>query len=267
MNFFLKRILHKTRDLRTWAFLALLPAIIFMVYKALSPDLFEVSQDLSLTADAPVALTASPTDFQPVSWFLKHQDEFFLDTYTLRALNSQLNPESLLDQKNNQALPSIKVIRECMSLQSTANNNTRVTYAGKDKALGQQLVDFYAKRLVKKAEEGIKRSALQTQAAMPGDSAQKNQLLKEKASSVITTTGDSVVYEQNAFWRQNRLLPAVGWLIAGLILFVCAVLFVETLDTSFKSERQVAAFLQLPILGTLPNLNKISRYIGMKSSK
>jgi len=256
MSFFLKRLLHRMSDLRMWALLVLAPAIIYIAYKAVSHDFFYIYQDLSIASGAPVALTTSPTDFEPVSRFVKNQDDFFLDTYTLKALVNQLNPGLLLDQKNIQAVPSIQNIKECMSLQCPANNTTRVSFMGKDKELGQMLVDFYAKRLVKKAEEGVKRS----DAAAPAT-------MKKQAQSDISAIGNIVIHEQNAFWRQDRLVPVILLIVAGCIVFLGLIALMELFDSSFKSERQVAAYLQLPLLGTMPNLHKISQYISGKSSK
>lgn len=267
MSFFLKRLRHRIGDHRNWSFLALLPAIIYIAFKALSPDLFYMYQDISLSPGAPVALTTSPTDFEPVSWFVKNQENFFLDTYTLKVLSSQLNQNILLDQKNTQFAPSINNIKQCMSIQCPTNNNTRISYLGKDKALGQMLVDFYAKRLIKKAEEGVKRYDVQSQGAALKEVVQKIPLLKKQSRPSFAAMGDIVIDEQNAFWRQDRLVPVIALIIIGCVLFLCLAAVMELVDPSFKSERQVAAYLQLPLLGTLPNLNKISQYIGGKSSQ
>jgi capsular polysaccharide biosynthesis protein len=41
----------------------------------------------------------------------------------------------------------------------------------------------------------------------------------------------------------------------------------EWSDPSFKSERQVAQYLELPILGSLPDLNKVSAALDSKPER
>jgi len=84
---------------------------------------------------------------------------------------------------------------------------------------------------------------------------------------------------ENSLLKNNSLclevtsgLPNEGktTIVAGLAaiaagqrkLRVLAVL--EWFDPSFKSERQIAQYLELPILGSIPDLNKISAALHSK---
>lgn len=267
MLFFIKRYLYKVRVLRGWLILALFPSIIYLAFKAASPDLFNIYQDISITLDAPIALTTSPTDIQTLNWFSNHQEEFFLDTFTLKTLYNQLNPNMITDQKNNLSQLLINRIKDSMSLTTTKANTAQIKYLGKDKIAGQMFVDFYAKRLLKKAEEGMKREEMQADGddALQKKALQQPSLAAKKAAN-IDIIGDIVISEQRALWRQDRLLPAVTLFFIGCIVFLLIIVFIELFDPAFKSERQVAAYLQLPILGAIPNLSKMSQSMGIKSS-
>ncbi|MFQ5964664.1 MAG: hypothetical protein ACE5KZ_10295 [Candidatus Scalinduaceae bacterium] len=65
-------------------------------------------------------------------------------------------------------------------------------------------------------------------------------------------------------WRSYRLFPLM-WSFLGSVLVVLIFLGVlEITDTSFKSEREVARYLGLPILGSLPKLSEYSNTLDGK---
>jgi hypothetical protein len=263
----MKRYLHKMNMLRTWMLLVLISPVIYLSVKAFIPDIFTVSQDISIPQDVPVALSTSPNEFQTLSWFTKHQDEFFLDLFTIRTLYNQLNPNTIEDQKNNASLAFlISRIKDTMSIKTTKENITRIVYLGKDKQSGQTFVEFYAKRLIQKAEEGIKRKEMQSRGEALPENQVRNRTLSTMTSSSIAMREGIIISEQKSFWRNDRMVPALSLLIIGLIVFMISIGFAELFDHSFKSERQVAAYLQLPILGELPNLTKMSQSIGIKKT-
>ncbi|MEI6126921.1 MAG: hypothetical protein WCQ99_10270 [Pseudomonadota bacterium] len=265
MIFFIKRYFHKISLLRSWLILALLPCVVLLAFKASRPDRFTVYQDIAITAEAPVALTTSPTDFQTLGWFSEHQEDFFLDTFTLKALYNQLHPAIAADQKNGLYLQLLNHIKDSMSLTGAKADTAQIKYLGKDKVAGQTFVDFYAKRLVKKAEDGRKRSEMQAAQEAQQGTALQNPSSAENKAAQIGLTGDAVLVEHKALWRQDRLLPAAVLLMLSSIVFLIIVAFIELFDPAFKSERQVAAYLKLPIFGALPNLSTMSHSMGIKS--
>jgi capsular polysaccharide biosynthesis protein len=54
-------------------------------------------------------------------------------------------------------------------------------------------------------------------------------------------------------------------LAAGLAAVLLWIGILELLDTSFKSERQIARILRLPVLGTVPNVFRLSEEISIKA--
>jgi capsular polysaccharide biosynthesis protein len=72
------------------------------------------------------------------------------------------------------------------------------------------------------------------------------------------------INEHRTLWRHERLVPLALITFISLIGVLIVLAVLEWSDPSFKSERQVAQYLDLPILGSLPDLNKISAALNMK---
>ncbi len=77
--------------------------------------------------------------------------------------------------------------------------------------------------------------------------------------------GGLAVESQKALWRNERLPVTVLLLAAGLAAVLIWIGILELLDTSFKSERQIARILRLPVLGTVPNVFRLSKALCIKA--
>jgi hypothetical protein len=133
----------------------------------------------------------------------------------------------------------LETIKDNMSLTMPSEDLLMVSYHGKDRKVGKALVGYYSQRLIQKIEEGFERS--------------NHRDINSKTPFLM---GSMEIKAHRAFWRSERFLPFVltGILSFLGVLMVLAVL--EWSDPSFKSERQVAQYLNLPILGSLPDLKK-----------
>jgi hypothetical protein len=117
------------------------------------------------------------------------------------------------------------------------NAGLRLSYTGEDSTLGRTLVAFYTGRLVKRLKEGRARTP-------PG-----------AASPPLTfqPAGDIVVVAERSLWRPERMRPASIVLCLSTLAVLLLIAMFELLDPSFKSERQMARYLGLPVLGALPD--------------
>jgi hypothetical protein len=129
-----------------------------------------------------------------------------------------------------------------------SENIAIIAFNGKDKAIGQTLVSYYANRLIQKGKEGLIRSKH-----------------KESSFKLPALMGNMEINEHRNLWRPERLVPLVLITFISLIGVLMVLAVLEWSDPSFKSERQVAQYLKLPILGSLPDLNKISAALHSKS--
>jgi hypothetical protein len=74
----------------------------------------------------------------------------------------------------------------------------------------------------------------------------------------VALRGDLIVEAHRALWRSDRAAPVAQALIISLIAVIVFLGVLEWSDPAFKSERQIARYLGVPILGSLPDLTLIS---------
>jgi hypothetical protein len=126
---------------------------------------------------------------------------------------------------------------------SPADTTTlRLSYIGKDARLGRILVAFYTERLMKRIADGWTRT---------NGAATSSPFAIQPAGTIITVGTRSI-------WSADR------WLPTGIVLFLSTlgvlvlIAIFEITDPSFKSERQMARYLELPVLGTLPDADSLT---------
>ena len=123
---------------------------------------------------------------------------------------------------------------------TTDNQKARVTYTGSDKTTGALLADYYSEALHNRIIEGYRRQG-----------AHFTSPLMEKPQRDPSTPAQTVA------WSWDRLIPSLLFLFFGAMVGLVFLIIREAKDTSYKSERQIAEHIRLPILGSLPNLNRV----------
>jgi hypothetical protein len=263
-SFFLKRYLYKISSQRGLFILALIPAFMYLAAAAAKMDRFKIYQAIKIAPDIPLALSNSPSDVTSIDWFVAHQDELFLDGYTLQTLGRELQKE-LPPQPAIMTEPQLmQVIKNAMSL-SYEKGMLRISYSGVNQGMGEFLAAFYAKKIVKKAEEGVRRQEM-----LPARQVQQQEGIVSpipKSPPYSELKGGLTVESEKALWRSERLPITVLLLAAGLAAVLVWIGILELLDNSFKSERQIARILRLPVLGTVPNVFTLSKVIGAERKK
>jgi hypothetical protein len=245
MLFQLRRYYFGLVKYKSWLLFFLIPPLVFLFGTALIPSHFIVSQQISCPIETPVARMSSPTDTMPVQAFLTNPEKLFLHPFTLKALYTRLHP-GLTGYRTDPQMPIlVDSIQKHMTLYKINDETLVIRYSGPDLELGNTLVSFFSERWVQNAMEGIKRSAMTS----PPD--------QEPGLSGMTSTLTQRTVLPSKYlpaFLQTIIFSLFGALIFAGIL--------EFKDSSFKSERQMAQYLKLPILGSLPNLDRV--YSAMK---
>jgi hypothetical protein len=254
VRYYVRRYLHGLKARSPWLLLILLPPLTYLIFAALRADRFVVKQDVGISRDAPIALSTSPVDFAKMSDFLAQPAEFFSDRFAVRELYGQLYPGTILDQTSPQFGPLLSAVERHMLMISPSDKLVRIMYRGADPALGAKLVEFYAKRLIKKSEDGLKRSKAQLAKGPPA--------LGQEASVTAQLRGGPGKEAQRALWRRGRLPTLLKLTIVSVLVVLVLIGALEWADASFKSVRQVARYLNVPVLGALPDLNRVSKTLS-----
>jgi len=249
MHFHMKRYLHGVSRRRLWLLLILVPPLVYLALSAIRSDRFSIKQDIAISKDAPVALASGPIGLERMEEIASHPDDFFQNNFAVRKLYTNLYAGTAVYRADRQFRILLDTIRDGMSLTMPSENIVRITYHGKDLKIGQALVGYYSQRLLLKAKEGLARSEHM-----------------ESKRLVPKLMGGMEVEEHHALWRLERLLPFVMICIFSLMGVLVLLGVLEWFDKSLKTERQVARYLELPIIGSLPDLNKISAALVAKRS-
>ncbi len=252
MHFNVKRYLYGALGRRLWLLLIFLTPLAYLALSANRSDRFSVKQNISIAKGTPVAFVGfgvTPVGLIRMGDLVARPDDFFQNNFTVRKLYSELHSGPPMYGLDGQVNSLKNTIMKVMSLTMPNENVVTITYYGRDQNMGKTLVGYYSKRLVQKAREGLDRSRLRNS---------KPQLPKLK--------GSMQVEEHRAHWRSERLLPLVVIFIISLIAVMALLAVLEWADLSFKSELQVARYLGLPILGSLPDLSKVSAVLDTTHS-
>ncbi len=249
MNFQMKRYIYGVSKRRLLLLLILVPPFVFLALSAIRSDRFSIKQDLSISKDSPVALASGPLGLERMEKIASHPNDFFQNNFAVRKLYTNLYAGTAVYRADRQFRILLDTIKDGMSLTMPSENIVRITYHGKNQKIGQALVGYYSQRLLLKAKEGLSRSEH-----------------RDSKSMLPKLMGGMEVEEHRALWRIERLFPFVSILIVSLMGVLVLLGVLEWSDQSLKTERQVARYLELPIIGSLPDLNKISAALVAKRS-
>ncbi|MBU1169757.1 MAG: hypothetical protein KKD44_09365 [Proteobacteria bacterium] len=244
MNFNVKRYYYGIVKRRLLALVIFIIPAVFLIVSAIFPDRYTVVQNVTISEDSPVALLTNPVGFMAFKELNEDPSAFFLNAYALNKITGTLL--SGWAEKYGPVMDD--VIKTSMNMVLAGKNTVQISYFGKSREVGDILVSFYSDRLVKKALEGLVRSNNEGPGIMPD------------------LSGGIEVYEIRAVWRPERLRPLIYCTMASIILVLILFGFLEWNDPSFKSERQIARYIGLPILGNVPDLNKVAALIRAEES-
>jgi hypothetical protein len=248
IRFLIKRYFIAFSARRLWLIATFLPVLAYLVYTASRPDRFMVYQDITVSKDAPVALTGSPVGFTNINEFITRPDDFFLGRFALMELYMKLHAGKTIDQAKREYAPLMESIKREMSMTMLSQGQVRVAYYGGDQKAGEKIVSFFLTRLINKINDGINRSKLQSKPVS------------------VSSLGSMQIQMYRALLRSDRALPAVSIFILFFLLMLVLIGVLEWADQSFISERQVGRYLGLPTLGALPDLNFICKSFGIEGS-
>lgn len=240
MHFNIKRYGHGLSTRRSLLLLILLPPLLYFLFGAMHFDRFSVNQSISISKDTPFAHSAMGAGITKIGNIISNPDSFFLNNYAVRQLYTTLYAGTAVYRADRQFRTLLDTVRSTMSFKTPTGNLVTISYYGPDERMGRILVGYFSQRLMSKAREGIARSRVKLQ-----------------ENEMPALTGTINVDKYRAFWRAERALPFVLNVIFSIIAVLVLLGVLEWSDPSFKSERQVAQYVDLPIIGSLPNLNKI----------
>lgn len=250
MGFFIKRYICAVSARRRLLLLFLLPPVVYLLLSAIIPDRYLVEQTILVPKNARVLVGTKPGSTLPFSKLISRSDAFFNNDFALILLARRMNSETAHRGEISPPATLKTLVPGTMNLKMKAENLAVIQYYGDDRNLGTTLVDFYSTRLVERLKTGG-----------PGSKIGKG--IKQVPARL---TGRPIVKTARALWRPDRLFPAGILTLISLFLILIVIAVLEFSDPAFRSERQVARYLRLPIIGSLPDLERISQALKKGAS-
>jgi len=242
LQFFLKRYIQAVSARRLWALLAFVPLIVYLFLSAIVPDRFTVKQELSISGDNLISLSPRSADLKALNELVSTPSYFFLNKFALVLLGKRLNMDMQLERALNPLLILKREVARCLSLTTLGQDTAVIVYEGKNRKRGAAMVGFYSQRLIKRTNDWLAQN--------------RSEMVKSLPPPKLV--GKITVEEQRSPWRSERLLPAVFIFVISLIVLLVTIALLDWFKPSFRSERHIAYYLKVPILGTLPNLKRIA---------
>ncbi|ADC63938.1 YveK family protein [Allochromatium vinosum] len=243
MSFYIKCYLSAFREHRHWTLIALVPVMLYLLVAAVRVDNFLITQDFTYSGEIRIAMSHRPVDTLTLDALLTDPDRLFLDTFALSQLQQRLEFQPQIHElPTSQGLK--RLAHGSMHLSSRPDSRLRLTYTGSHVHIGETMVDFYSQLLVQRVEAGAARHS-DTAAAPPSF----------KPVGPLTTTGVA------SLWSAERLPRAILVFVLSLLAVVLLIGILDLSDPSFKSERQIARYLDLPVLGSMPDARQLARHL------
>lgn len=253
MKFFVKRYRYALAQRKNWLWLVVFGGVLYAAGAALIPDRFLVTQKVYVPANAPIADVTNPMSTTTIREIVDRPADFFQDPFALSDLAGML-VEGIPKLDARFSGPMKPILERNMTMAYPGDNIAVISYLGPDRLLGETLVACYAHRLVKRAQDGAVRSQTRTFTnASPASS------LNVPGNPVVHLVDGMQISNLRSLWRLERLAPLLLTLVCTLILVLIGIGVAEWSDASFKSERQVARYLDADILGSLPDVSRLTK--------
>ncbi len=253
-------LLALTRHLH-WLFLALVPLAIFLLVTGVKPDRFTIIRSLKVDPVSPVAVTTSPVDTVTLRSLVAVPKQFFTDRLALAGWRRFAETDPDLSRYDFRDRRVMAAAIESLALKFVDGGRLELSSYGPDPVLGEKLVNFYMNRLLSRLRAGFYRKPAAELAG--GKFKTPDQLQLDKT--------DIQRISHRSWWRPERAGTAALVTIIPLLLILLLIGIKEFLDPAFKSGRQAARYLELPILGFVPSLDPIvknlQRYETRKQSE
>ncbi len=256
MRYYAVRYLHGLKKILKWFPVIFLPVLVYLLMAAARPDRFLVSQNISAQGTIPISLSNTPVDCMTLSKLLKQPRELFLDDFSLSELFKQIpKGDSFFGEISG--IEELKNLIEAgMKLKMTGSDQVLIEYMGPDLVLGKLCVAYFSQRLITRSKDGIMRTQRKNKISGISEEPPSRAGFTPSNPSV-SLTGELKVQEQRSLWRTNRLTPSIEVLLISLLCWCVTGGIVEWLEPSFFSERQVSRYLNIPVIGVIPDLGTL----------
>ncbi len=245
MSFHLRRYWNGINKRASWLWVVFFPPLIYLAFVLANPHSVIVVRTVEIDPESPVTRAPGAISAIPVRRLVEQRD-LFEDEQTYWTLKSRLEQE--FPKAFVAGIPLWSLLHDDLAMQFAEGNRLEVRYRGSHQRLGEFLVDFFAQRLLARTREGRLVAANESAGRL-----EDANIRIDAAPAEIT--GDILITRQRTLTGHGGTVAVLFLVSLGVTILVLGAL--EWADPSFKSERQVARYLGIPVLGSLPDLAKV----------
>lgn len=258
MFFHLRLFLHAIDKNKKYLFFTLLPPVAYLVIQAYIPHKYTLVQDLVTEEQTAFVLGTNPLDIVPLQEITENPDVLFTDNLALMDLRNYLLIQEAVHRPEWQSwLPSQfnlfvqRSLHQNVSLKADAPNQISLVYTGSDRKLGQAIIKFYAQRLIHGAKRARERSLVDVAVSRPQAD------VEQGSFPGIALDGSLQISATRLLYHPDRLGPSLWILFVSIIIFLALVWLLEYARPKLYTSRQAARYLNVRVIGQLPDLNKL----------
>lgn len=243
MLFYLKRFLAALVVNKRWLSVIPLSLVVYLAYATVVDIRFTLTQALEpYNPGIPLAVAHNPVHTIELKNLVDQPTLLFLEGFSLKQILKQIAALKDTSKFADEHRLS-RFINESMSFRLVEANRLEITFAGHDPAIGKLLVDYYSQRLITRIDDGLLRSK--------GDSSSSNQRPE--------LSGDMFISTHRSLWDKDRFMPLLVVLMVSTLCSLMLVAYFEFTNPAFKSEREMAQYLGIPVLGVVPNVDRMAQ--------
>ena len=242
-----------------YVILAFVPALAYLVVMGLIPHNFQINQTLVAPNKTLLSPGVNPLDLVTMESVLKDPQHFLTDNHVLMDLREQLLTGDRVDRPQWAGwLPSRfaifikRTVLQDMTIASIGDDRITIGYQGDDRELGVALVDFYSQRLIRASQRAQERAIL------------RPELVPQEAGTAsatgVTLQGAVSVNTSTVFITPDRVWTALWLSIIFIIIALAAIWIMEMARPKLYTERQASRYLDTPVLGAIPNLERMKQF-------
>jgi hypothetical protein len=207
--------------------LAAIPPLLYVVLRAFIPDQYRLSQPLDVRRGTPLVQPLPSASSSTVKDLMEQPEALFQSQFALMELNRYLYRQLRMEKGDNFLNAIREYVSEHMQIEEDGGR-IAVVYTGDDLRVGRNLIGYFARQLL-------------VRVGGPGP------------SSLPAVTQLS----ERSLWRPDRLVPLLWITIGSLAVVLMVLTILEWADPSLKTVRQTARYLELEVLGVIPDLQRL----------
>lgn len=250
MLFYLKRFSASLVANKRWLSIIPLSLVVYLAYAAVVDIRFTLTQALEpYNPGIPLAVAHNPVHTVQLQSLVDQPNLLFLEGFSLKQILKHfaaLKDTSKIADENQLS----RFINESMSFRLVDAKRLDIIFAGHDPAIGKLLVDYYSQRLLTRIDDGLLRS-------------KGNSFSSDQRPGL---SGDMLISSHRSLWEKDRFVPLVVVLLVSTLCALMLIAYFEFTNPAFKSERDMAQYLSTPVLGIMPNVDRMAQSMPDKSA-